>query len=245
MTDAFGKTQQHPCIFSAGILKGFLGLSASICATIYIGVFKPDQRSFLLFLALFPAVLAVLALPFVNLVPFEEQSESPAVHKGFTPGETEAYCMPYVKPFHTLFPLQAACVFGKKYQNSIWCVAESFSPHGNRCAHGGISWPCAVFLNPMALPFPRVWDSRGSAASVMSTGARSSQNHPQGCGCEKSRNPMGAPGWGPWGSGDPVSLLFRATALWTVVVLVLVLVSIARVALLSESHSPGQGLARS
>ncbi|KAK9862055.1 hypothetical protein WJX84_008210 [Apatococcus fuscideae] len=69
----------------AGILKGFLGLSASICTTIYIGLFKPDQQSFLLFLALFPAALALLSLPFVNQVPFEEQSQSPAMHKGFTP----------------------------------------------------------------------------------------------------------------------------------------------------------------
>ncbi|KAK9856767.1 hypothetical protein WJX84_006938 [Apatococcus fuscideae] len=71
----------------AGILKGFLGLSASICTTIYVGLFKPDQQAFLLFLALFPAALGSLALPLVNHVPFEEQSQSPAFHQGFRPGK--------------------------------------------------------------------------------------------------------------------------------------------------------------
>ena len=75
----------------AGILKGFLGLSASICATIYIGVFKPHELSFLLFLALFPAALGLLALPLLNVVPFEEQSQSPDVHHGFTPGTWAEY----------------------------------------------------------------------------------------------------------------------------------------------------------
>jgi len=89
-----------------GVLKTFLGLSASVMTTIYVGAFAPDgapprapparppapcrrgsarlaclgSRSargdagatFLLFVGLFPVALAVLMIPFLNYVPFEE-----------------------------------------------------------------------------------------------------------------------------------------------------------------------------
>ena len=57
-----------------GSLKTFLGLSASIAATIYAGAFT-DGLSFLLFLALGPPALGLLMLPLLNHVPYVEDCE--------------------------------------------------------------------------------------------------------------------------------------------------------------------------
>ena len=53
-----------------GILKAFLGLSASAYITIYVSFLEPDALRFLLLLAIAPTAVALLASPFINYVPF-------------------------------------------------------------------------------------------------------------------------------------------------------------------------------
>ena len=61
--------------FVVGILKSFLGLSASIYTSVYIAAFEPDAVSFLLMLAIVPPVLCMILALFINYVPFVEASE--------------------------------------------------------------------------------------------------------------------------------------------------------------------------
>ncbi|CAL5224648.1 g7366 [Coccomyxa viridis] len=49
-----------------GVLKALVGMSASIFTTIYVAGFRPEALSFLLFSAVGPAVLGLLALPFLD-----------------------------------------------------------------------------------------------------------------------------------------------------------------------------------
>jgi len=58
------------------VLKTFLGLSASILSTIYGTCFTPDGVRFLLFLAVAPVVLGLLATPLINHVPHVEACET-------------------------------------------------------------------------------------------------------------------------------------------------------------------------
>ena len=60
----------------AGVLKAFLGLSASIGTAIYTGYFAPQALDFLAFLALGPAALAACTIPFLNHVPHTQRSEA-------------------------------------------------------------------------------------------------------------------------------------------------------------------------
>ena len=53
-----------------GILKAFLGLSASAYITIYVSFLEPDALRFLLVLAVAPTAVALLSSPFINYVPF-------------------------------------------------------------------------------------------------------------------------------------------------------------------------------
>lgn len=70
--------------FAVGILKSFLGLSASLYTSIYMVAFEPDVVSYLLMLALLPSTLtAVLAL-FVNQVPFVQAGEHASSSEWFS-----------------------------------------------------------------------------------------------------------------------------------------------------------------
>jgi hypothetical protein len=53
-----------------GILKAFLGLSASMYTTIYISFLDPDAVKFLLLLAIGPAATVLLMAVFINYVPY-------------------------------------------------------------------------------------------------------------------------------------------------------------------------------
>lgn len=53
-----------------GILKAFLGLSASAYITIYVSFIEPDAIKFLKILALAPTAVALFASVFINFVPF-------------------------------------------------------------------------------------------------------------------------------------------------------------------------------
>ena len=53
-----------------GILKAFLGLSASAYITIYVSFLEPNAITFLLVLAVVPASVALAASLFINYVPF-------------------------------------------------------------------------------------------------------------------------------------------------------------------------------
>lgn len=53
-----------------GILKALLGLSASAYTTVYVAFLEPDERSFLLLLAIAPSAVALICVPFINFVPF-------------------------------------------------------------------------------------------------------------------------------------------------------------------------------
>lgn len=67
---------------AAGILKALVGMSASIFTTIYVAAFRPDALSFLLFIALGPAVLGLLAMPFLDAPSGKEASGREATGKG-------------------------------------------------------------------------------------------------------------------------------------------------------------------
>lgn len=70
-----------------GVLKAAVGLSGSLFAMVYTGAFAPDKHSFLLFLALAPAVVGLAAAPFINHCSFVQQSELQAGQHVFTAGE--------------------------------------------------------------------------------------------------------------------------------------------------------------
>lgn len=53
-----------------GILKAFLGLSASAYITIYVSFIEPDAIRFLRILALAPTAVALVSAFFINYVPF-------------------------------------------------------------------------------------------------------------------------------------------------------------------------------
>ena len=60
-----------------GILKSFLGLSATIYTAVYVALFQPDAVSFIRFLAVCPSLLAVLLTVFINRVPPEYHDLEP------------------------------------------------------------------------------------------------------------------------------------------------------------------------
>lgn len=51
-----------------GILKAFLGLSASAYVTLYVSFLDPNATAFVLLLAIAPAMLCLLCSPFINYV---------------------------------------------------------------------------------------------------------------------------------------------------------------------------------
>ena len=64
-----------------GVLKSFAGLSASVFTAVYLAAFRPDAAAFLACLAAAPALLAAVALPLFNAVPFLQDAcaEAPRV----------------------------------------------------------------------------------------------------------------------------------------------------------------------
>ena len=54
---------------NAGLLKGFHGISASVTASVFAGFFAGNMASFLLFLALGPSLLGLIALVFLDRIP--------------------------------------------------------------------------------------------------------------------------------------------------------------------------------
>jgi hypothetical protein len=70
----------------AGVLKSFLGVSASLASSIYLGAFQPDGLGFLLFVAVLPIFIGLATLPFLNGVPFVEQCEVEDGRRWFTTG---------------------------------------------------------------------------------------------------------------------------------------------------------------
>ncbi|BDA41740.1 Protein NUCLEAR FUSION DEFECTIVE 4 [Coccomyxa sp. Obi] len=58
-----------------GTLKSYLGVSASLASSIYLGAYQPDGLSFLLFVAVLPLFVAVLTVPLLNHVPYIEEAE--------------------------------------------------------------------------------------------------------------------------------------------------------------------------
>jgi MFS family permease len=60
---------------AAGVLKGAVGLSGSIFTVVYAAAFAGDTPAFLAFLAAAPPAVALLAAPFVNVVPFDQADE--------------------------------------------------------------------------------------------------------------------------------------------------------------------------
>lgn len=70
-----------------GILKSFLGLSASLYTTIYMSFAAPDALRFILVLAIVPPVVTLFAAPGLNFVPFvqvEPHTKSHAFHISLT-----------------------------------------------------------------------------------------------------------------------------------------------------------------
>jgi Nodulin-like len=74
---------------AVGLLKSMVGLSASVFTAVYVAAFRPRVFDFLLFLALAPAALGLLATALVNQVPCVQApgsgmppGEAPPVHHG-------------------------------------------------------------------------------------------------------------------------------------------------------------------
>eukprot|EP00201_Polytomella_parva_P022951 CAMPEP_0175044902 /NCGR_PEP_ID=MMETSP0052_2-20121109/4089_1 /TAXON_ID=51329 ORGANISM="Polytomella parva, Strain SAG 63-3" /NCGR_SAMPLE_ID=MMETSP0052_2 /ASSEMBLY_ACC=CAM_ASM_000194 /LENGTH=1466 /DNA_ID=CAMNT_0016308301 /DNA_START=145 /DNA_END=4546 /DNA_ORIENTATION=+ len=61
-----------------GILKAFLGLSASIYSSIYLSAFSPNTVAFLLFISIFPPIATAILSSLVNKVP-EEFFDDPSL----------------------------------------------------------------------------------------------------------------------------------------------------------------------
>ncbi|KAG7673357.1 hypothetical protein Ndes2526B_g03202 [Nannochloris sp. 'desiccata'] len=68
-----------------GIIKAGVGLSASIYSAAYLGVFQPRIDHFLLFLAIAPATIGLLAVPLMNYVPYVQRSELEGGYRVFSP----------------------------------------------------------------------------------------------------------------------------------------------------------------
>ena len=74
------------------MLKALVGMSASMFTTIYVAAFRPDALSFLFFIALGPAVLGLLAVPFLDV----SSEEGAACQKDAGKGEQllrRDYCL--------------------------------------------------------------------------------------------------------------------------------------------------------
>ena len=68
-----------------GIIKAGVGLSASIYSAVYLGAFQPRIDTFLLFLAMTPATIGLLAVPLMNYVPYVQRSELEGGYRVFSP----------------------------------------------------------------------------------------------------------------------------------------------------------------
>lgn len=68
-----------------GIIKAGVGLSASIYSAAYLGAFQPRVDHFLLFLAIAPASIGLLAVPLMNYVPYVQRSEKEGGYQVFSP----------------------------------------------------------------------------------------------------------------------------------------------------------------
>lgn len=79
--------QMRSLDMAVGILKTFLGLSASIATSVYSGAYAPQGLDFLLFLAVAPSIMGLLVLPLLNHVPHVEEDEIITHDKKLTTGQ--------------------------------------------------------------------------------------------------------------------------------------------------------------
>lgn len=90
------------CLYSwPGTLKSYLGVSASLASSIYLGAYQPDGLSFLLFVAVLPLFVALLTVPLLNHVPYVKEAE--VDHGGRWYMSTGKTCQGYRYNF-TLYP---------------------------------------------------------------------------------------------------------------------------------------------
>ena len=101
-------------VASAGMLKSFLGVSASLASSIYVASFQPDGLGFLLFVALLPVAIGIATVPFMNYVPYVETSEVEAGHKYLSTGARRS-----------LTGLSRACCGSSGPSLSIGCKAHT------------------------------------------------------------------------------------------------------------------------
>ncbi|CAL5228367.1 g11486 [Coccomyxa viridis] len=64
-----------------GIVKACMGLSGAVYTSLYVGFLQPDTLGFLIFIAVVPTAVILIAACFVNFVPFTQAKEIPA-HTG-------------------------------------------------------------------------------------------------------------------------------------------------------------------
>jgi hypothetical protein len=67
----------HSRGFVVGILKSYLGLSASLYSTLYAATLAPDAVTLLLVLGLGPAAVSAVLAGLINYVPYVEACEAP------------------------------------------------------------------------------------------------------------------------------------------------------------------------
>lgn len=95
-----------------GILKAFLGLSASLYTTLYLATYAPDAAQFLRVLAFVPPAAAIFLSLFVNHVPYREAVEGRkrpggSLGAGSTAGASSASASGTDVRFRTAFALVA------------------------------------------------------------------------------------------------------------------------------------------
>ncbi|KAL6780447.1 hypothetical protein ACKKBF_B13115 [Auxenochlorella protothecoides x Auxenochlorella symbiontica] len=140
-----------------GIIKSCEGLSASVFTAIYLGVFAPHAKPFLLFMAVAPAVIDLVGTLFVGHVPFIQHSElKRRGRRTFTTERRFAFTL---------------CVLGTVaiYLAATALAASHVSPAVHSVFVGGL---CLLLLPLLALPirsggfFSKPWEPHHAAAAA-------------------------------------------------------------------------------
>jgi pimeloyl-ACP methyl ester carboxylesterase len=87
-----------------GLTKAFVGLSGAIVTTVYVGVFRPDIESFMLFLAIFIATVTVIAAIFYA------PAEPPAAKQDDVEGNKRHFNKAYILAFALVAELLVAAL---------------------------------------------------------------------------------------------------------------------------------------
>eukprot|EP00884_Botryococcus_braunii_P006925 jgi/Botrbrau1/16233/Bobra.0066s0019.1 len=156
-----------------GVLKSFLGLAASLAATIYAGGFphgREGQLAFLGFLTLLPAAVAIPALPLLNHVPYLERCETSEGPRSLSTGGRfgAAYVVLVALMAYQLGSALAKGLSpdpwspGTLFLNMCGALALAAAPLLLPLGTGGLR-SVAAFPLPPAGPVPEDWEADSAA----------------------------------------------------------------------------------